>query len=229
MIRIAGGDSKLITVRSTRHGPLLSDVSAELSRSAPTRRRRRARPTGGTATRSRSTGPRSTPGPRRTRCSRSNRAGDWAEFRAAAARLRRTGQNLVYADNVGNIGYQAPGAVPIRKGGHTGDYPAAGWKKSQDWSGKLVPADEAADRAQPGVRRDRGGQPIVLQTYGGLDHRGVRVGRGLEKRPCLLGGDKMVGLGTERLLQWFNSARRVALARRGAARRRTRRSPFASN
>ena len=31
MIRIAGESSKLITVRSTRHGPLLSDVSAELS------------------------------------------------------------------------------------------------------------------------------------------------------------------------------------------------------
>ncbi len=31
VIRIAGQSSKLITVRSTRHGPLLSDVSAELS------------------------------------------------------------------------------------------------------------------------------------------------------------------------------------------------------
>ncbi|MDX6359532.1 MAG: penicillin amidase, partial [Nocardioidaceae bacterium] len=30
-IRIAGGGSKLITVRSTRHGPLVSDVSRELS------------------------------------------------------------------------------------------------------------------------------------------------------------------------------------------------------
>ena len=31
VIRIAGSSSKLITVRSTRHGPVLSDVSAELS------------------------------------------------------------------------------------------------------------------------------------------------------------------------------------------------------
>ena len=31
VIRIAGESSRLITVRSTRHGPLLSDVSAELS------------------------------------------------------------------------------------------------------------------------------------------------------------------------------------------------------
>ena len=31
VIRVAGRPSKLITVRSTRHGPLLSDVSAELS------------------------------------------------------------------------------------------------------------------------------------------------------------------------------------------------------
>ena len=59
VIRIAGAASKLITVRSTRHGPLLSDVSAELSSvGANARGRRRARRTAATATPSRSRGPR---------------------------------------------------------------------------------------------------------------------------------------------------------------------------
>ena len=38
-----------------------------------------------------------------------NRASDWTEFREAAADVRGAGQNLVYADREGNIGYQAPG------------------------------------------------------------------------------------------------------------------------
>ena len=48
-------------------------------------------------------------------------------------------QNLVYADTDGNIGYQAPGQIPIRKSGNTGDYPALGWRTSDDWTGKYVP------------------------------------------------------------------------------------------
>ena len=48
-------------------------------------------------------------------------------------------QNLVYADTDGNIGYQAPGAVPIRKNDRSGDYPAAGWSSANDWSGLYVP------------------------------------------------------------------------------------------
>jgi penicillin amidase len=47
----------------------------------------------------------------------------------------------VYADTDGNIGYQAPGAIPIRQGGRTGDYPVAGWLPQNDWSGRYVPFD----------------------------------------------------------------------------------------
>ena len=148
-IRIAGGDSKLITVRSTRHGPLVSDVSRELSSvganapaptDAPERGNGYAVAVDWTA---------STPGTSTDALLAMNRAGDWAAFRAAAADLGAPATSLVYSDSLGNIGYQAAGAVPIRRAGHTGDYPAAGWEKSQDWTGKLVPATKLPTEFNP--------------------------------------------------------------------------------
>ena len=41
-------------------------------------------------------------------------AGDFEEFRAAAKLFAVPSQNLVYADTSGNIGYQAPGLIPLR-------------------------------------------------------------------------------------------------------------------
>ncbi len=54
-----------------------------------------------------------------------NRAGNWKEFTAALARYPGPGQNFVYADVDGNIGYQAAGMLPIRKN-FDGDVPVDG-------------------------------------------------------------------------------------------------------
>src|SRR5690606_36747493 len=43
-------------------------------------------------------------------------------------------QNLIYADVEGNIGYQAPGRLPIRGAGD-GWIPQPGWYSSYDWTG----------------------------------------------------------------------------------------------
>ena len=67
-----------------------------------------------------------TPEPHGGRDLRARHGADWTEFRAAAADFAVPSQNLVYADRAGNIGYQAPGRIPIRKGGNDGDYPVAG-------------------------------------------------------------------------------------------------------
>ena len=121
VIRIAGESSKLITVRSTRHGPLISDVSAELSSvganaevgsGAPPRDNGYAVALAWTAL---------TPRPTADAIFLFDAASNWTEFREAAARFAVPSQNLVYADTDGNIGYQAPGAIPIRQGGRTGD------------------------------------------------------------------------------------------------------------
>src|SRR4029450_13745707 len=70
-----------------------------------------------------------------------NTAHDFASFRQAARDFHAPCQNLVYADRQGHIGYQAPGSIPIWKPGVSGDYPALGWLKSQDWTGDFVPFD----------------------------------------------------------------------------------------
>ncbi len=76
-------------------------------------------------------------------------ASNWTEFREAAAKFAVPSQNLVYADTEGNIGYQAPGAIPIRQGDRTGDYPAEGWLKENDWTGRYVPFDELPNVLNP--------------------------------------------------------------------------------
>ncbi len=68
-----------------------------------------------------------------------NRAGDWDEFRLALSTFRLVSQNVVYADIDGNIGLNAAGGIPVRKGngimirsGETGEY---------DWQG-YVPFEQ---------------------------------------------------------------------------------------
>src|SRR5262249_8861236 len=61
------------------------------------------------------------------------------EFRTAAAAFEVPAQNLVYADVDGNIGYQAPGRIPIRTSGD-GTWPAEGWTGKQEWKG-FIPFD----------------------------------------------------------------------------------------
>jgi penicillin amidase len=63
-----------------------------------------------------------------------NRAGNWGDFTAALARFPGPGQNFVYADVDGNIGYQAAGRLPIRKN-YNGDLPADGSSGNFEWEG----------------------------------------------------------------------------------------------
>ncbi|WP_456414356.1 penicillin acylase family protein [Oceanithermus profundus] len=72
------------------------------------------------------------------------KATNWEEFTAALLRLKAPSQNFVYADVEGNIGYLAPGKIPVRKPGHSGKYPVPGTGE-WDWVG-FVPA-EALPRA----------------------------------------------------------------------------------
>ena len=70
-----------------------------------------------------------------------NRASNWEEFRSAASNFAVPSQNMVYADVDGNIGYQTPGWIPIRKDGHDGSLPVPGWTDDFRWQG-YIPFDE---------------------------------------------------------------------------------------
>lgn len=76
-----------------------------------------------------------------------NRANNWSEFTAALARFAGPGQNFVYADVDGNIGYQATGRLPIRKG-YDGSVPVDGSSGSNEWQG-FIPFQELPASLNP--------------------------------------------------------------------------------
>lgn len=134
-IRVAGGDDVTITVRSTRHGPVLSDHSDELTevgREAPVDDDDAPPPGEGYAVALRWTA--LEPGHTADALFQLNEARDWESFRDAAALFEVPAQNLVYADVDGNIGYQAPGRIPVRASGD-GRWPVAGWTDTYEWVG----------------------------------------------------------------------------------------------
>ncbi len=63
-----------------------------------------------------------------------DKAQNWEEFRAAARNFHVPAQNLLYADIAGNIGYQMPGDIPIRAKGD-GTLPVPGWTDEYAWTG----------------------------------------------------------------------------------------------
>jgi len=69
-----------------------------------------------------------------------DRASNWEEFREALSYWDVPSQNFVYADVEGNIGYQAPGRIPIRASGD-GSMPVPGWTGEYEWV-DYIPFDE---------------------------------------------------------------------------------------
>ena len=67
-------------------------------------------------------------------------ARNWQEFRSAFSHFGAPGQNVVYGDIEGHIGYQATGMVPIRASGD-GSVPVPGEDDAHEWTG-YVPFDQ---------------------------------------------------------------------------------------
>jgi penicillin amidase len=150
-IKVRDGEDFRLRIRATDHGPLLSDVSADLATVG-------ANATGATATGASGSADGGsadgdgyavslawtalTPSTTADAILELNLASDWDEFRAAARDFAVPAQNLVYADREGHIGYQAPGLIPIRRPGNTGSVPSAGWDPRNDWTGRYVPFAE---------------------------------------------------------------------------------------
>jgi penicillin amidase len=67
-------------------------------------------------------------------------AGDFQAFRAAVLGVGCPGQNFLYADVDGNIGYACTGAFPVRAGGD-GTAPVPGWTGEHEWAGVIAPDD----------------------------------------------------------------------------------------
>lgn len=113
-IKVAGGESREITVRSTRNGPLVSDRDGELANVGKDAPVGNAAPDRGDGYAVSLRWTALDPGKSMDAVFEMNRAKDWNEFRKAAAHFEVPSQNLIYADTKGNIGYQAPGRIPVR-------------------------------------------------------------------------------------------------------------------
>jgi len=135
IIHVKGAPDVALRVRSSRHGPLISDVSRAavdaLKTLPPTTSQ-----TGGFALAFQWAALR--PDDRTVAAGLAmNRASDWSSFVAALRDFHSPQQNFVYADVAGNIGFIAPGRVPVRRPDNDlmGQVPAPGWDARYDWQG----------------------------------------------------------------------------------------------
>ena len=75
------------------------------------------------------------------------KAQNWEEFRSVMKHVWGPGQNVVYADVQGNIGYIMAARVPIRKKGH-GEVPMPGDVDDYEWTG-YIPFDQLPQALNP--------------------------------------------------------------------------------
>ena len=148
-------DPLTITVRESRHGPLVSDVDdefADAGASAP------AAPPGSSRQYEYAVALRWTalvPSTTADALFGINAARNWDEFRDAAQQFAAPSQNLVYADVDGHVGYQTPGLIPVRRTGD-GSWPVPGWDPAYEWDEEFVPFD-----ALPSVLDPKGGYVVT--------------------------------------------------------------------
>lgn len=152
--RVAGGDDVSIEVRSTAHGPIVSgrtDDFTSIADDPAIGTTNAATPLEGDSTSSGGSIPPGEyavslrwtaldPGTTASAIFALNTAADFEDFRAAASLFDVPAQNLVYADRAGNIGYQAPGKLPVRGAGD-GTMPQPGWDSAYDWQGYIPFSD----------------------------------------------------------------------------------------
>lgn len=123
VIRVKDAEDVTITVRESRHGPIISDVSKASSQILE---EQHVLAFAWTAL--------SEDDVTLQAILKLNRAQNWDQFTAALRDFIVPQQNIVYADTQGNIGYYAPGRVPIRANGD-GAMLAEGWTGKYDWTG----------------------------------------------------------------------------------------------
>lgn len=119
IINIKGGDTHKVLVRETHRGPVISDLHPLSKKS-------------GNIISFRWTG---------HEMSNEieaflgfNRMKNWTDFSQAASNYTVPGQNIIYADKEGNIGWRPAARIPIRKGGEM-MVPLPGETSEYDWQG----------------------------------------------------------------------------------------------
>ncbi len=139
IIKVKGKPDVNLAVRLSRHGPIVSDASKSIGAITP---QNYAIAFQWTTLRDDDLSMQAG--------LKMNRANNWTEFLAAARDFHSPQQNMVYADIDGNIGFIAPGRIPIRKAENNlkGQAPAPGWDAKYDWAG-FIPFEELPQEYNP--------------------------------------------------------------------------------
>ncbi len=118
VIKVNGGEDIVLEVRTTHHGPIISDIRDDVNdvlalkwtQQEPSRILQSIVLLG--------------------------QAQNYENFREALRYWDVPSQNVIYADREGNIAYQTPGLIPLRKNGR-GEVPVPGWTGEYEWEGWL--------------------------------------------------------------------------------------------
>ncbi|MFF5206791.1 penicillin acylase family protein [Streptosporangium sp. NPDC000396] len=135
-IKVAGGEAVQLKVRETMHGPILSDAMNSVKDTLPGAAAAFQEQADAVALKWTALDP----GKSADAIFELDTAQNWHQFRAAASKFDVPSQNLVYADTEGNIGYQAPGRIPVRTRGD-GTWPVPGWTGEYSWQ-DTIPFNE---------------------------------------------------------------------------------------
>ena len=136
-----------------------------------------------------------------------NSAQNWEEFRSAFSRFDAPGQNVVYADVDGNIGYQTTGKIPIRASGD-GSLPENGSDNLHEWTG-YIPFEKLPSIFNPdsGIiatansRITPDGYPYSISTGWEAPWRSARIYGVLESGKTFSASD-MLTLQTDIYSEW---------------------------
>jgi penicillin G amidase len=159
-IRVRGADPVDLTVRATRHGPVISGALASADAAVPGGRYVLA--LRWTALE---------PGDATLRAFRAmNRATDTVRFEHALRDVGSIVQNVVYAGDDGHIGLRVVGRVPLRRPDNDllGVAPAPGWEARYDWQRWLAPDELPHLRDPPGAIIVTANQKIAPPGYAGF-------------------------------------------------------------
>ena len=200
-IAVRGQAPDRLTLRETRHGPVLSDLRPSYGEALPDGQLLAlAWPALRADDRSAEA------------LYRLNRARDWPGFLAAMKDFHSPLQNVGYADTGGTIGLLAAGRVPLRKSGD-GRAPLPGWTGAGDWRGFIPFAELPRVKNPPDGRLVNANNRIVGTGYPYLitadwpdPHRARRIEQLLNREaPATVDGSRLVqqdivSLGAARLL-----------------------------
>ncbi|MDE2396216.1 MAG: penicillin acylase family protein [Burkholderiales bacterium] len=216
VIKVRGQPDVTMTVRRSRHGPVISDAGpgggGDLV-GAP------GKPGYVLALRWTALDPDVDPiAPDLAMLKSASVAGFFAATRGWVAPM----QNMVVADDAGHIGLIAPGRVPLRKAENDlgGEAPAPGWDARYDWDG-WIPTDATPRLVDPpggaiataNQRVTPAGYPYYLTNEWALPYRHERIVQLLAAKPrhslddlAAIQADQ-VSLAARKLLPWLLEAR----------------------